>query len=221
MKADNRIQRRAYAYANAESFLRRMIKLLILMCIILIISIIWDVFAPNDKTLPYHEEPWLMIHDTHIDYKVMQGKDNFEYLSKNPNGDYYAGGSLFLDYRNDKDYNDEYNIIYGHNMAGGKMFADLKEFYNKDFFDSHKYGTLYLKYKTYRLEIIGVLKCNAYVNGVYHPRTINEAWVKEFSKCKHSRGYQPGDKILAMSTCSTTMDDNRDVVFARMLEEKD
>ena len=180
MKTDNPLKKSITRYQKADSFTNWTIRLILLAMIILVASILWDVYAPNDKTLPYHEEPWLMINDTNIDYKVMQGKDNFEYLSKNPYGDYYIGGSLFLDYRNDKDYNDEYNIIYGHNMDGGKMFADLKKFYDKDFFDSHKTGTLYLKHKTYKLEIIGVLKCNAYINGVYHPKTINESWKKAF-----------------------------------------
>lgn len=220
MKTDNPLKKSITRYQKADSFINWTIRLILLAMIILVASILWDVYAPNDKTLPYHEEPWLMINDTNIDYKVMQGKDNFEYLSKNPYGDYYIGGSLFLDYRNDKDYNDEYNIIYGHNMDGGKMFADLKKFYDKGFFDSHKTGTLYLKNKTYKLEIIGVLKCNAYINGVYHPKTINESWKKAFDECKHKREYYPGDKILAMSTCSSTMDDNRDVVFARMVEDK-
>ena len=205
---------------KADSFVTFVIRGILLLLIIFILSVLWDAFAPNDKTLPYHEEPWLMIDDTNIDYKVMQGKDNFEYLSKNPYGDYYVGGSLFLDYRNNKDYEDEYNIIYGHNMAGGKMFSDLKKFYDKKFFDTHKTGTLYLKHKVYSLKIIGVLKCNAYINGIYHPRTINGSWMKEFKNCKYKRKYNKGDKVLAMSTCSSTMDDNRDVVFARMTEDK-
>ena len=219
MRTDNPTEKSINRYKRADGIINWTVRIILLTLIIIIISILWDVYAPNDKTLPYHEEPWLMIDNTHIDYKVMQGKDNFEYLSKNPYGDYYVGGSLFLDYRNDKDYEDEYNIIYGHNMAGGKMFADLKLFYDKKFFDTHKTGTLFLKDKMYKLKIIGVLKCNAYVNGIYHVKTINDAWIEEYKKCVHKReDYKPGDKILAMSTCSTTMDDNRDVVFAKMLE---
>lgn len=40
---------------------------------------------------------WLTIDDTKIDYPVMQGKDNTEYLNKDPYGDYALAGSIFLD----------------------------------------------------------------------------------------------------------------------------
>lgn len=222
MKTTDPIEKRINRLDAADSAVNFVIRAILLLVIILILSVLWDVFAPNDKTIPYHEEPWLMIDDTNIDYKVMQGKDNFEYLSKNPYGDYYIGGSLFLDYRNDPDYKDEYNIIYGHNMAGGKMFSDLKKFYDKKFFDTHKTGTLFLKNKIYKLKIIGVLNCNAYVNGIYHVKTISDPWIEEYKKCVHKRDeYKQGDKILAMSTCSSSMDDFRDVVFAKMLEDKE
>ena len=219
MKTNDPIQKKIINYKRAESTIDFIVKAILLLIVILVLSVLWDVFAPNDKTIPYHEEPWLYIKDTNIDYKVMQGKDNFEYLDKNPYGDYYVGGSLFLDYRNDPDYKDEYSIIYGHNMDGGKMFSDLKKFYDKKFFDTHRSGLLYLKDCIYDLRIVGVLHCDAYVNGIYHPKTINDWWIKEFKECKYiapDYDYKPGDKILALSTCSSSMDDQRDVVFCVM-----
>ena len=32
---------------------------------------------------------WLTVDDTNIDYPVMQGEDNNEYLNKDPFGDYF------------------------------------------------------------------------------------------------------------------------------------
>ena len=219
MKTTDKTTKKINRIKTADNAVNFVIRSILLLLIIFIASALWDVYAPNDKTFPYHEEPWIYIHDTHIDYKIVQGKDNFEYLSKNPNRDFYVGGSIFLDYRNNKDFKDEYNIIYGHNMEGGKMFSDIPKFFEKKFFDSHKWGTLYLKDRIYKLKIIGVLKCDAYVNGIFHPRTINGSWVKEFKNCKYSRGYHPGDKILAMSTCASSMDDMRDVVFTKIIED--
>ena len=40
---------------------------------------------------------WLTIDDTNIDYPVMQGEDNNEYLNKDPFGNYALSGSIFLD----------------------------------------------------------------------------------------------------------------------------
>ena len=53
---------------------------------------------------------WLTLEDTTVDYPIVQGKDNFEYLSINFYGDYYAGGTLFLDADNDPKFNDQFNM---------------------------------------------------------------------------------------------------------------
>ena len=71
---------------------------------------------------------WITMDGTHIDHPVVQGKDNFEYLDKAFDGTFYAGGTLFLDYKNKKDFSDKYSIIHGHHMVGGAMFGDLDKF---------------------------------------------------------------------------------------------
>ena len=38
---------------------------------------------------------WLTVDDTHIDYPVVQGKDDMEYISKNVYGDYPPGKTYF------------------------------------------------------------------------------------------------------------------------------
>ena len=52
---------------------------------------------------------WLTVDDTRIDYPVMQGKTNAEYLNKDPYGEFSLSGSIFLDNRNDKTFSDPYS----------------------------------------------------------------------------------------------------------------
>ena len=95
---------------------------------------------------------WLTVDDTRIDYPVMQGKTNGEYLNKDPYGNFSLSGSIFLDSRNDKNFGDAYSMIYGHHMEYGAMFGSLDEYADKDFFDAHKTGTLTLtKEKEYTI----------------------------------------------------------------------
>ena len=87
---------------------------------------------------------WLHVDDTNIDYPIMQGKTNTEYLNKDPYGDYSLSGSIFLDTRNKPDFSDSYSLTYGHHMAGGLMFGALDDFLKEDFFHRHQTGTLTL-----------------------------------------------------------------------------
>ena len=48
-----------------------------------------------EKEIQGNMVAWLTIDDTQIDYPVMQGDDNTEYLNKDPYGDYSLAGSIF------------------------------------------------------------------------------------------------------------------------------
>ena len=71
---------------------------------------------------------WITVDDTKIDYPVMQGKNNNEYLNKDPFGKYSLSGSIFLDSRNSSDFSDPFSVLYGHHMDYGAMFGALDEF---------------------------------------------------------------------------------------------
>ena len=43
---------------------------------------------------------WINIYDTSINYPIVKGKDNKEYLNKDYKNEYSKAGSIFLDYRN-------------------------------------------------------------------------------------------------------------------------
>lgn len=57
---------------------------------------------------------WIKIPGTRINYPIVQGSDDKEYLHR-----------TFLKKRNSKDFTSENNIVYGHHMRNGTMFADL------------------------------------------------------------------------------------------------
>lgn len=170
---------------------------------------------------------WLTINDTHIDHPVVQGKDDYEYLNKAFTGEVYAGGALFLDSNNDKGFSDAYNIIHGHHMDGGAMFGDLGKFFDKDFFDSHETGTLLTPAYDYDLKVVGVAGFNAYSNVYAAGDTVPWDEIKE--ACKYTRDITDTDdpegdedvQILALSTCSGDMTDNRVIVFCRMMNKRE
>ena len=64
---------------------------------------------------------WIQIPGIGVDYPVVQGKDNDHYLHYTFDGKANKAGSIFLDYRNRKDFTDSKVILYGHNMKDGSM----------------------------------------------------------------------------------------------------
>ena len=95
---------------------------------------------------------WLTIDDTGIDYPVVRGKDDMEYINKDVYGNFALSGSIFLSSANQPDFTDPYNLIYGHHMSNGAMFGDVVEFTDEAYFTAHETGTLYLPEETSRLQ---------------------------------------------------------------------
>ena len=54
---------------------------------------------------------WLTIDDTHIDYPVVQGEDDMEYINTDVFGEFALSGSIFLSCLNSPDFSDHYNLI--------------------------------------------------------------------------------------------------------------
>ena len=101
---------------------------------------------------------WIWIPDTTIDYPVAQAGDNDFYLHHGADGRYnYDLGCPFLDYRCERDFSGFNSIVYGHNIRGRRMFADLRLFADQDFFDAHPEGWLTLEDGMHRVNFIAYL----------------------------------------------------------------
>lgn len=86
---------------------------------------------------------WLTVKGTKIDYPLLQADNNSKYVNTDVYGNFSLSGSIFLDYKNEKDFTNMNNILYGHHMQKGKMFGQLDLFKNKKYFEKHKTGKLF------------------------------------------------------------------------------
>lgn len=165
---------------------------------------------------------WLTIDDTKIDYPVLQSADNSHYLNKNMRGEYSLGGSIFLDYRNSRDFTDSYSLLYGHHMYGGAMFGEIRDFEGQSFFDDHPVGYLIVPGFCYDLQIFAVLHVDAYSSLLFDVGQNQTAPDKRLAYITANAvqfrdiGVTPSDRLLAMSTCSSATTNGRTVVIARM-----
>ena len=165
---------------------------------------------------------WLTIDDTHIDYPVVIGETDMEYVNKDVYGDFALSGSIFLDSDNARDLSDAYTLVYGHHMDNGAMFGDVVEFVNTDYFESHQTGTLYLPDATYTIEIFACVQVDAFDSMIYDPLAQDDDvsellhYVDEIAVQSRYIGVQPTDKVIGLSTCAEAETNGRVVIFGRL-----
>lgn len=97
---------------------------------------------------------WIYCADTILNYPIAQGESNDTYLRALLDGSYNYNGTIFMDYRNRRDFTDANSIIYGHNMNTDDMFACLTEYQSQEYYDAHPYIYLLTPQNSYKLHLI-------------------------------------------------------------------
>lgn len=220
-----------------------------------------DIFAealsPNYNTVQFPEgmiagfEPlysenrdtvaWLRITGTNVDHVVLQTDNHDDYLRTTFHGDYYVGGSIFMDYRNEvrlggPDTLAKNTILYGHYLKTQRgMFSDLDQYMDVEYYKEHPVIELSTLYGNYKWKIIG-----AFIAAVdekddnalfyYWNDNFSDECTLGFANEVAFRSYfqnpsvdvRPTDKFLTLSTCSHALDvggmvNARFVVVARLV----
>lgn len=185
---------------------------------------------------------WLRIAGTNVDHVIVQTENNLDYERTNFHGDYYVGGSLFMDYRNKIGKGSKTlsknTIIYGHYLKNQRgMFSDLDKYMDVDYYKEHPIIELSTLYNNYRWKIIGAFI--AVVEAKYD-NSLFYYWYDDFTDANtlgfanevafRSYFVNPSidvtstDKFLTLSTCSHSMDidgmvNARFVVVARLVRD--
>lgn len=167
---------------------------------------------------------WLTIDDTHIDYPVVHGKDDMEYINKNVFGEFSLSGSIFMAAENAADFSDNYLLVYGHHMENGAMFGDVMEFVDKSYFEAHPMGIMFTTQgDIYEISLFACIKTDAYDGVVYYPahqakdniRSLLER-IEEKAVCYRAIGIEVTDKVIGLSTCDTADTNGRIVLFGKL-----
>ena len=167
---------------------------------------------PGEKTLTEDVVAWLTVADTTIDYPVMQGKTNTQYLNTDPYGEYSLAGSIFLDSRNAGDFSDDYSLVYGHHMAGGYMFGALDRYEDEAYFEAHRAGTLTVGEHVYEINAFAVLLTDAWEEALFEPQGSEAALAVAEENALYWREPE-NTHLLALSTCGDGSGPERTVVL--------
>jgi sortase B len=167
---------------------------------------------------------WLTVDDTNIDYPVVQGESNMEYLNWAVDKSFSLSGSIFLDYRNSNDFSDPYSLIYGHHMEGEVMFGEIPYFLESDYFQSHTTGTVFTIEHTYYIQWFACLETDAYDMKIYNPTVYTDqdsvadllSYLEDSATQYRDIGVSASDRLIALSTCATAGTDGRVILIGRL-----
>lgn len=154
----------------------------------------------------------LEIDNTDYITPVVQGSDNDYYLHHDAYRNSNNMGAVYLDYRVDIDSSRKI-LIFGHNSSRIDMpFKILEEFYDKDYFDNHRYIFLTTSNVKKKYEIFSVYvetKDFSYMNLNFDS---DMEYYNHILSLKNKSMYDTGvnvskdDEILILQTCSTNKD---------------
>lgn len=166
---------------------------------------------------------WLYIPDTVISYPIMQSSDNDYYLSHAYDGSYLKAGSVFLDFRCEGRFQNPINIMYAHNMKNGSMFAQVTNFKNDSYFESHNYGWLATNDTVYRIDFFSCAVADWH-DSLYEGDTPVAEWVSYIcnkSVVGREIAYSDDDRFVSLSTCSYEFQNARTILTGKLVEIKE
>ena len=149
---------------------------------------------------------WIIIKTLSI--QLEKSDDNKYYLKHTPYGEKSSMGSVYLDYRVDIDSSKKL-LIYGHNSSNVDMpFKILEEFYDRDYYDNHKYVEVTTSNMKKKYEIFSVfveISDFSYMDITFDN---DDEYLNHINNLKSKSMYDTGvalskdDEILILQTCS-------------------
>ncbi len=167
---------------------------------------------------------WINVNNTNINYPFVHTSDNDFYLSHSFDKSYNTAGWIFLDYRNNINFGDRNNIIYGHSRLDKTMFGSLNGVLKSDWYsnkDNHvirisleNENTLWQIFSVYKIKTETYYITTNFNSDNEYVEFLNT--IKGRSLYNFNTNLSKDDKILTLSTCYS--DSERTVVHARLIK---
>lgn len=162
---------------------------------------------------------WLTVPGTGIDYPVVQGENDMEYVNRTVQGEYGLSGAIFLSCLNAPDLSDAYNLVYGHHMDNGAMFGDVTRFTESRFFAAHPAGVFYLPGQTWDIRFFAAVETDAADPLFYnlHRAGDRAALLRAVDARAVQKAELPSEEpIIALSTCTDALTNGRVILLGTL-----
>lgn len=187
----------------------------------------WDALREQNEDIV----GWVYMPGTSIDYPIVQGENDEEYLQKDFTGSTSGlvhKGTIFLSADNAGDFSDSNSFIYGHNMNDETMFAHILAMTDQTTFDAAR--TFYIltptqnyRCRTYALDVVKNTETN-----ILQPNFADEAAMRSYmtARINDSAVGAPTDvdlasvtKLFTLITCGDDYANTRAVLCGGCVEQ--
>lgn len=170
---------------------------------------------------------FINVKGTNINYPIVQSDDNDYYLTHAFDKSKNDAGWVYLDYRNNNQFNDDNSIIYGHGRLNKTVFGSLKNLLTKSWQQNKDNYTISISSPTmnYVYQIFSIYTIESetyYITPTFSNKEDKAKWVstmKERNVSIINTDVNENDKIITLSTCLNN-DGGRIVVHAKMIKQQ-
>ncbi|MGM9881806.1 MAG: class B sortase [Bacilli bacterium] len=173
----------------------------------------------NDDTIG-----WINVNNTNINYPFVQYKDNDYYLNHSFDGSYNEAGWVFMDYRNNSNFDNKNTIIYAHSRLDKTMFGSLSKVFSSSWYenkDNHiiristeNENTLWQVFSVYKIKVESYYITTEFNDSEEYMNFLNT--IQSRSIYNFNTNLSSNDRILTLSTCYS--DTERTVVHAKLIK---
>ncbi len=177
---------------------------------------------------------WIYVPGTVINYPVAHVDGDDEYylyhnFSRSSAGQFGAEyGCIQLSGENRADFSDRVNVLYGHNMANGSMFAPLSFFYDSATFNAHRTFYLFTPAGSYKLRSFAVNHVLGSDTSIVVPNFADDAEFEAYVQARLDNSIVDAtppvvpaasvSKVFAFSTCDGSDNTYRYITFCSIEE---
>lgn len=160
---------------------------------------------------------WIYCEDSPISYPVLQTGDNEKYLHVQPDGKKNRNGSIFIDCNCERDFTSGNTLVYGHNRKD-VMFASLLNYADSSYYEAHPVLWLLTPGADYKIDLIAGFITDAegwvYTTDFLSDRSRSSFIDRCLSSSNFTASFEPAanDRLITLSTCDSSGQDNRYVV---------
>lgn len=156
---------------------------------------------------------WITIPGADISYPVVQGTDDEYYLNHNFRKAEDLFGCIFLEHNNKKDLTGSHSIIYGHNMEGNMMFANLNRYEQPEFLKSCPEIEILTPERKFLYKIFSVEQASSQSTAFeYGYELSSPAYKLQLTELKNNSMYDTGIEpeesapVVTLVTCNSHLD---------------
>ncbi len=175
---------------------------------------------------------FIEIPGTQVNYPVMQSSTQEEdyYLNVTFEGVAALPGSIYSRMVNAKDFTDPITVIYGHDMLDGSYFGDLKNYIDRGFFDTYRDMYIYTPELQLEYKIIAEVVHDDTLISATHDLKVPDsvpAFIQELQGIPEPQNQfaedmtvTPEDRLVTLSTCIGDRPNNRRLIVAKLVNQK-